>query len=307
MEQVLDWLNENELRAYPLLDSYDKVVTINQSNVTIPDNLLLDLQIISTVSLEDNAGTPIPVYLKYLKYNATVLSLAFGTSAESIAVFEIPSPGTATFPLYVRNPDGNLAVFGDGVNSFLASIGSNNFETFTDIYVEPSTVMQFNGAWLGVNKIVVSPEKISKNALEVGEARSYEPALPVLDMPQQTEMTGDIKFLEGYNFKVDASQGVIDLEIGTAFGLKMNCATSFLPEEYLDCGELVSYINGIPPDALGNFKLNAGTNISIISGNTLDTFTDPLTESANAHTLFVGLTFKSTDLCAPVNVIPSIT
>lgn len=306
MEQVLDWLNENELRAYPLLDSYDKLVTLGQNTVVLPDNFILDLQLIATHSLVNPAGETVPVYLKSLKYSEPQLDITFGTTDTTTTVFTIPSTVSAVFPLYVRNADGNLAVFGAGVNYFLSFCGSTDFEVFTDIYVEPSTVTQFNDAWLGVNKLTVSPEKISKNAFEVGAAHSYEPALPLLDMPEQTELQGDIKFLEGYNFRVDTSTGQINLEIGYNFGLKMNCTTSFIPPEYLDCGELVSYINGVPPDADGNFKLNPGTNIDIVSGNTLDLFKDPLTETANTHTLFVGLTFKSTDLCAPVNIVPSL-
>jgi hypothetical protein len=306
MEQVLDWLNENERRAYPLLEETSRTIVIDNSSVLLPDNFLLDLQLVSLASLVDVSGEAIPVYLSSLKLINTNLHVAFSSGEAVIATFIINSASTQTTPLYIRHSDGNLAVFGDGIKDFLNLVNKASFEVFINIYVEPSTVAQFNEAWLGVNKLTVSPEKISKNAMEVGDEHSYEPELPLQPMTPRTELQGDIKFLEGYNFRVNASSGLIDLEVGKNFGLKMSCATSFLPPEYLDCSELVSYINGVPPDVNGNFRLNAGTNIDITSGNTLSLFKDPLTEDANTYTLFVGLSFSSTDLCAPVNIVPSL-
>ena len=90
----------------------------------------------------------------------------------------------------------------------------------------------------------------------------------------------------------------------------MNCATSFIPEEYLDCTDIVSYINGVPPDSSGSFRLTAGSNINITKGAAIASdFYDPMTsvthsETSNAHTLFVGLNFQATDICAPVNLKP---
>jgi hypothetical protein len=58
--------------------------------------------------------------------------------------------------------------------------------------------------------------------------------------------------------------------------------------------------------------LLAGSNISITKGATISTdFYDPpsnidSTEKSNQHTLFVGLNFQATDICAPVNIIPQI-
>ena len=45
MEQILDWLNENELRAYPLLDASQKILQGEGYTYLLPDNFLLDLQL----------------------------------------------------------------------------------------------------------------------------------------------------------------------------------------------------------------------------------------------------------------------
>lgn len=309
MEQVLDWLNENELRAYPFIEEGARMLTYGESDWLLPDNFLLDLQLVAkTFELVENNGRTIPVFLKKIKYTqGGALEISFGTTTQTIEVFVVENATTLNYPLYSRTAQGNLAVFGEGISALLAFFNLASFEVFLTLYVEPSTCLQFNNAWLGVQSISATPEKVSKNTLDVGVARSYEPDLPILAMPQVTKLTGDVKLLEGYNCRINIANDLIDLEIGSSFGLNMNCSTSFLPSEYLDCGELVSYINGVSPDVSGNFKINQGSNIAIVSGNTIDAFSDPLTESSNAHTLFVGLTFQATDLCAPVNILPANT
>jgi hypothetical protein len=133
------------------------------------------------------------------------------------------------------------------------------------------------------------------------------PSPHLIDSLSQTSLVGDIKFLEGYNFRLLVSNNLIDLEIGASYGLRMSCGSSFIDPAYLDCDSLVFSINGVPPDANGDFNLIQGTNVVITPGNSLTTnFEDSQQEIANNHSLFVGLTFDATDICAPVNITPSI-
>jgi len=310
MEQVLDWLNENELRAYPLLDSANKTVTAYGSSWTLPDNFLLDLQLVTVEPLMAEITAPsghtlqvsVPVKLLSATSNSTnTVTVTFGTATQTLAIFSLSHADAASYPAYVRNSQGCLAVFGEGVKDFLNNYTQDQVVSL-NIPVEPSTVTQFSDAWLGVHTVSASPEKISKQQENV----TQEPLLPLEDAPMVSVLSGDVTFLEGYNFRVNIYNELIDLEISTSYGLKMNCTASFIPSRYLDCDELVSYINGIAPDASGNFKLNAGSNIVISSGKTLASFDDNYVESANTHSLFVGLSFQSTDLCAPVNLTPTV-
>jgi len=183
---------------------------------------------------------------------------------------------------------------------------TNNTHADTNIPVEPTTCTQFNDAWLGVSSIQTQPEKKSIPG-------SYEPLLPLQSVSDPTKLVGDIQFLEGYNFRVNIANNLIDLTIGNSYGLHMNCAKHFIDPKYRDCSEFVSYINGIPPDINGSFRLLAGSNISIVNGTVLTAFNDNIRvqdlpeqhELANKHTIFVGLTFQATDLCAPINLTPS--
>jgi hypothetical protein len=319
MEQVLDWLNENELRAYPLLDDSPKLLTIGNTPWNLPDTLLLDLQLkiqnfsANTTITVDGSTVVVPrvIVLRYIKLTSdNVFEASFGTIIDNAFVeiekFTIASPSTASFPVYVRTPRGNLAVFGSGVSSFIANTAVNT-AIVANIPVEPATCVQFNDAWLGVSSIAIDPEKVTN-------INNKEPQMPLRPVTAFSQLVGDIDFLAGYNFRVNISNNLIDLEIGESYGLLMTCDTHFIAEEYRDCHELVSYINGVPPDANGTFKLVAGDNISIISGQSLGEFSDNIRENqtpeqheiANLHTLFVGLTFAVDELCAPINVKPYI-
>lgn len=300
MEQVLDWLNENERRAYPLLTDVSKAVALGVALPVLPDDFLLDLQLTTTTAL----GSSI-VSLSRIKRTSAYLLLEFSTPSVLIASFQLPSPNTVTYPYYVRNSDGNLAVFGAGASK-LYSACTNGTDLTVTIPVEPATCIQFAGPWLGVSSIATSPEKVGDN--RGNPLNSARAALPLVDVaPASTaRMVGDVQFLEGYNFRVNITNSLIDLQAGTGNGLKMDCTTSFLPSVCLDCDEIVSYINGVPPDDEGNFRLLQGSNISITEGTALATFKDQFPEPANQHSLFVGLTFQATDLCAPINITPSV-
>jgi hypothetical protein len=297
MQQVLDWLNENELRSFPLREGYTAKITTGELSYNLPDDFLLDLQIKTNVSLQEDST----VYLKKLIYSPTVgIIIQFGTSATTIASFSTASENINNFPKYVRTEDGNLAVFGAGVAAFLAFCTANDVseqEWLFSIPVEPSVCIQFSDAWLGVNSIKGEPAKQT-------EQLDFSPVLPLVAISSQ-QLYGDVSFFEGYNFRLAVQDGLIDMEISSNFGLRMNCTTSFIAEEYLDCDKLVSYINGIPPDATGTFRLNAGANITLTSGNALDTSSDSAINTAKQHSLFVGLSFQATDLCAPVNLTPT--
>jgi hypothetical protein len=306
MEQVIDWLNENELRAYPLLDEHNnREFTVAGESWRFPDNFILDLQLkINSFDLgvSINSGTAtqtVPIVFREIISASGVLSLVFGSETASAVTFSLEEIPTA-FPHYIRTAQGNLLVLGEGLLGFLQLAEDNDITLSLNIPVEPSTVTQFNGPWLGVSSISCLPEK------ETVEG-SYKPQLPLdaVGNSERAQLTGDIKFLEGYNFRLVINNNLIDLGISTDYGLIMRCDTSFLAPEYLDCDELVSYVNGVAPDLQGNLTITSGANINITNGNLItEEFADSFDETANNHTLFVGLSFKQADLCSPVIVKP---
>lgn len=281
MYQAIDWLNENELRAFPLL-----------YNGTLPDNLLLDLQLVFKSHDIENT----PIYLKKYKKVSTSLELVFGSLLEDIFAVQVPSPASQAYPYYHRDASGCLFVFGEGAKTVFQEAATTY--TIVNIPVDQSVCYQFNNAWLGVSSIACAPNKQTETNLKT-------PTMPLVPITSPA-LTGDISFIAGYNFRVNINNGAIDLEIGAGYGLKMDCTTFFLPEIFRDCSNIVSYINGVPPDEQGNFRLIQGADINIVSGGTLASdFEDNFQQKANQHSLFVGLAFQQNDLCLPVNITPS--
>jgi hypothetical protein len=282
MYQVIDWLNENELRAFPLL-----------YNGTLPSDFLLDLQLI----FKSHDIELSPIFLKSYRKVSNDLELVFGSLNENIFTFTLPSPDTQTYPYYLRAANGCLVVFGEGAKTIFSSATST--AAVVELPTDPSVCYQFNNAWLGVSSIACTPNKQTRT-------NSHAPILPLIPATS-APLVGDITFLAGYNFRVNINDNAIDLEIGGGYGLKMDCSTFFLEETFRDCSDIVSYINGVPPDEQGNFRLLQGADINIVPGTTLTAdFDDRFQQKANEHSLFVGLSFQQNDVCAPVNLTPSL-
>ena len=296
MDQIIDWLNENENRAYPLLEDSKRTYTDGGlPGIALPDDFLIDAQMIYTSHTLDD-----PFMLKRIDTNeeGTVTAI-FGTATGPSISFPIPNAYSRQYPTYIRHTGGSLAVFGSGVSRWpmLGLYGA----MILNIPLEPSVCYQFTDAWLGVNSIGTAPEKKTIIA-------DYKPLLPLEAASSANTLTGDVKFLEGYNFRVNINNNLIDLEVSPDYGLHMDCTTSFIADEYKDCADIVSYINGLPPDSSHNFRLLSGANINVTTGDSADVeFSDlyELDNLAQDHSLFVGLTFQTTDLCAPVNITPN--
>lgn len=296
MEQVIDWLNENENRAFPFIEEADKATSGGWS---LADDVILDAQIIYL-----NKELNRPVFLR--KISATsgagegTLTFEFGSATVTAVSFFINTPINRSYPLYVRDQvSGSLLVLGEAVKNI--PILNQNLNVTTSIPVEPAVCYEFKDAWLGVSGIDAFP---SYETLP----DSLAPFLPLTAETSSSSLSGHVYFLEGYNFRVFLDTA-INLSIGREFGLQMSCDTSFIQAEFLDCDSVVSYINGIPPDASGNFRLLSGNNVNIVNGVSLDEKIEDLYETdpdARSHSLFVGLTFEATDLCAPINITPTI-
>jgi hypothetical protein len=207
MEQVIDWLNENELRSYPLMAFANKSTGLS-SLTNLPDNFLLDLQLITTQELGKSSvaltsivrqDTPTPQ-----------LTVTFGTITSFIIPTDVLNdPAGAKYPYYVRNPDGCLAVFGPGATTLYAALATTKSLQSLNIQIEPALCIQFNGALLGVSSVSASPEKVGDVTNNNTSNRSH-PKLPLVDVLTAAKLTGNVQLLEGYNFRVNINNSLID-------------------------------------------------------------------------------------------------
>ena len=298
--EIVEWLNENELRAYPLIEGK----TIN----AIPDNAILDLQLVLDTDTSPIGAELIDFTVGFYEIvvNFTgnnTFSFSYSTESEGGSLSDI------SYPVYLRNDKGSLLVLGKGVVDIapLTTITCN-------VPVEPAAVYQFGGAWLGVTSLNSNPKYISIE-------NSIEPQLPLVPDNSPGGEVGNVELDPGYNFRINFNNNLINMSAGFGYGLQMSCNTHFIDPTLLDCPDIVSYINGVPPDDTGVFRFTAGSNIYLFDGNTvkdpiydkhvtpeLTTYTDlsgKTHNGLNANTLFVGLTFLETDLCSPVQLLPT--
>jgi hypothetical protein len=130
---VLDWLNENELRGYPLRENTNRL--IGNTGVLL-DKIILDAQIIY-------AANPIP---------ATVNLTQIVVAGDSVTFTVLNQPNfvvskSASFPVYIRNSEGSLLVIGKTV----ASIPDGTYNL--TVPFEDGVCSEFRDAWKGVQSI----------------------------------------------------------------------------------------------------------------------------------------------------------
>jgi hypothetical protein len=291
MDNVIEWLNENELRAYPLIEG-------KQLDI-VPEDFLLDLMLVVNKSISDLSAVEL---LNIVKESGGI-TVEFTDNNFFI-------PIDTEYPFYTRNNNGSLAVFGEGVKNYLDL--SNTAVISCHIPVEPSTVFKFDGAWLGVSSLATY-----KNYQSI--QNSYTPETPLnLSAIGNYQLEGDVELYPGYNYKINFNNDKINMGAGFKLGIAMDCTTEFVERDLKDCDKIISYINGIAPDSSGVFRFTSGENIYIFNGDKVTSDipdenptvlalypNNPIVSKINKNTVFVGLTFLESDLCSPIQLLPT--
>lgn len=279
---VVDWLNENEDRAFPLLETGNKTA---DTSYVLSDNVIVD------ALLNFSGGTITDtINLLTIVHSGGNVTFTFTGSGNVFTVAD-----NITDYTYVRNSNGSLLVVGPAVSTI-----PNGTHTFTGLGVEPALCIEMSGAWLGVSSIAVSPK------YDTVDVDSFRPVLPLSADTTTSPLVGDIIFAEGFDFGIKFSGQTIALNVGASQGIPLSCTDEFVSSEQKDCEDIISYINGIGPNSDGILTLFPGTDIDIFMLPSSSPFYDPYDTGvlANLHSLFVGFDFQETDLCAPVNIYP---
>jgi hypothetical protein len=239
---VTDWLNENSLRAYPLKEMIDRV----SGSYTLDDGVILDAQLVYT-------SAPTVAYLETIV--ADPLNITFTVTGLDDFIIN----RTATFPAYIRRPNGSLLVVGD-----TAATIPDGVYSFSNVPFEPSVSHEFGDAWLGVQSLTFN----SSSAL-----------------------TGDINFIEGYQYGITINNNVVNMNCGAGYGVPLSC-TSFGASS--DCSDIVSYVNGVGPDGKKILHFRNGGGIVV--------FDDPPN-----HRIFIGLASDpNQDTCKTITGNPAL-
>lgn len=262
---VLEWLEENSYRAYPLQAQGNRGF---QNGLTL-DALILDAQLVFH-GAEDNRQMPAAVKLEAITVNDSQLSFTITNQP----TFTFNRTG-ASYPVYLRNSNNSLLV----VSAVAADITAN--AAFTDVVFEDCCCVPIFGLNAGVKSLTLQR---SGSFLAAGDLNSSLSTVTLEDT---------IELKEGRQFDVQVNGQVLKLAAGRNYGIPIGCGDWFTDLGVEDnCASLVSSVNGVRPETSpGPILLRGGANIKI--------FADP-----EFHRIYIGLDFDAEDVCNVVKAQP---
>lgn len=234
--RIIEWLNSNAYRRYPLVDNCDYSMTGPVTTVMTND-VLLDFKCVdyqhNNYSVTFN-GFEIVTAVPIIFRASFTLTDAFGSFT-----FTADVPASAAFPYYVIN-----AVAGQYRVNMWFGAGIVPFTSLT------AGVYTFNNPPNILKTLLIS----QKNCRIISVAGTVDGSV-ILD---------DVIFIEeGANISVNLDTANNTIYIGASQG-----AGSGLSCEVLDNsrkpGEFINTVNGLKPDAFGNINLFAGKGFEII-------------------------------------------
>jgi hypothetical protein len=232
---VIEWLDENRRRAYPLTE-----------NANNPDTTwLLDAALITDE-------------LAAVTLNSIAVSGGVCTITTSIGAFTKNVPILTTTDVCLLG-NGSKLVIGEAVNTIVDGTTYN----YIGVTFEESVVTHYTRNWQGI-------ESLSFIADDGSELGPY---------------IGDVDFLGGYYTSIAAKNSSLIWKIGKNSGSPLGACESFVESQ---CGEQLSYINGISP--IGNaFNITTGAGLSLTS---------------SGNTLSFSVSFTEADLCKKIPQTP---
>ena len=264
---ILEWLEENQYRAYPL----QAVGQRGFQTALSLDSLILDAQLLFH-GTANNRQLPAEVKLESIVVAGSQLTLTV-TNQPS---FSFNRTG-ASYPMYLRNSNNSLLVVSSVADTITVDAA------FTDVKFEDCVCTPVFGLNAGVQSLTLQR---SGDSLAAGDRTS---SISIVTLE------GLIELKEGRQFDIQLQGQTLKLGAGRNFGVPIGCGDWFTDLGVEDnCGDLVSSINGVRPEASpGPIFLKGGQHIKI--------FSDP-----EFHRIYIGLDFDAEDVCNVVKTQPLI-
>lgn len=139
---IIDFLDENKFRSYPMRTIGDRVTT---SGVPL-DLFILDANLVYTDDV-----LPDHIMLAELHFSTNGSNHDCSIKVTGQNDFNIQNVETSVYPLYIRNINGSLLVIG----SDITSIGYTN-QVFNGVEFEAAVCYHFNSQWQGVKSLTVN-------------------------------------------------------------------------------------------------------------------------------------------------------
>lgn len=235
MSNNIEWLNQNEGRAYPLKE--DTSLVDATGNVTLPNNIIVDFVLVAPADLE------LTLYLTRVQLSTDLLTLifsdAFGVTVTSLIVDLDAHTDGAGYKL-------------NGQNAYDDAVGRIAIGNLSDIQQDmPQGQFDFTAE---LETCVVRPDIRGVRALRVINA----------DGSQSDPIYGTVLFKAGLNMRLTYVPGA---EPAIRFD---SLATDL--EEDCDCNSAllkpapITSINGVAPDGTGNIDIQTPGGCTNMSG-----------------------------------------
>jgi hypothetical protein len=271
---VVEWLNENTLRAYPLTEDSDRYFSRSGNRYDLFAIILDTLLMYASSAIPDT-----------IKLNSIKTELVGGVATMTIQIdgqtpFTIDHYTTVNtedhnsrYPRYARNSQHSVLAVGEEAARLVCGITV----AFSNAVFEPSVSVELSDVTNGVSSL-----NISGNTL-----------------------TGDITLTEGYQLSLIPGTENIAVEVGRNEGKPLpcvsvgadagDCGCERVDECYdrcSDCCTVVSSINGAGPARTGN-------TINFLAGNHVKIYDD-----RDHHRIYIGLDFDTTDISKQIQINP---
>lgn len=213
---TLDFLNSNTLRNYPIKDNLGRVCT--DGSYVIPNDLIADLMVCAP------GGFDSVLYIsRIVNYTDNItVEVKIVDETDALGTFVIPT----TSPAYT---DIDLVP----TTAFPLAVGKLTVGYFDGSKAQPSGEFLFDSSNTQLLMRVFTPLSTGISYVRVTDQQGT-----------QSTLTGIINFNAENNLRFRAVDNTIYLDAGEGLGLNQDCE---------EVGPPIRTINGVEPDAQGNF------------------------------------------------------
>ena len=236
MLKVIEWQNANQNRRYPFVEDSQMEVS-GPATFDLPNDTLIDFRFISYTF----ANAPVYLHTVTLSGTSAIFKFLFDAVTPQYYTITVPTVGAFPYSGITVNMDSTLrASFGPGV------------KTIRDTYID--------GDYVATTPIPLEP------ALSIFQNRHRVNSMSAAD-EDAFILAGNIYFREGYGININLNTTDTFLTISAEVGAGAGIPCESLLAQDQNCENGIFHINGIRPNAAGEFTFVAGAGFKIIPDN----------------------------------------
>jgi hypothetical protein len=219
----LEWLDSNNERAYPFKEG----VSFSNGEVTLPKNFILD-------AVFSGTDDSLRYRIHYVEIGTGFIQCGLGdNNGNFLGVINVSSTAPKHTVQFLQpnedQPVRGRVVFGAGISTVAAFDSKRHFFGFSSTELEPSVLVPAPG-----------PSGVTTLRKEGDNLESHV-------------FTGNVTIQEGDGISINPIPMINGFRIGASRVYQAECGDDI--SDFLRCSHCIKYINGVPPDSIGNFNI----------------------------------------------------